>query len=100
MLLVQDAQISHELLSHLIIPETIIFSDFVNKLIYGAYPQYLGGLWAMLFVVAALAVCLIPENNYKTRNTLRASNIAPAALAFAWGVIALGGVSSFVYFGF
>jgi len=100
MLLVQEAQISHTLLSHLIIPETIVFSDFVNRFLFGAYPQYLGGLWAMLLVVAALLICLIPENNYKTRNTLQSSGIVPAALAFTWGVIALGGVSSFVYFGF
>lgn len=100
MLLVQDVQISRTFLEYLVIPETIVFSEFVNKLLYGAYPQYLGGLWAILFIVTALAVCLIPENNYKTRTQLRTSSIVPSALAFVWGVISLGGVSSFVYFGF
>ena len=100
MLLVQDAQIDHILLEKLVIPETVVFSDFINKVLFGVYPQYLGGLFAMLFIAAALAVCLIPENNYKTRTTLSASSLVPAALAFVWGVISLGGVSSFVYFGF
>lgn len=100
MLLVQNAQINNELLTTLIVPETVAFDELANKLIFGEYPQYLGGMWALLFVVAAMIICLIPQNNYRSRNQLNIGSAVLAAFAFAWGVVCLGGLTSFVYFGF
>ena len=54
----------------------------------------------LLFLLAALLVCLVPENSYRNRDRLSAGSVFPAAAAFVWGLLCLGTESAFVYFGF
>ena len=54
----------------------------------------------VLFLLAAVIVCLVPENNYRNRNRLNAGTVFPVAAAFIWGLLCLGTESAFVYFGF
>ena len=59
-----------------------------------------GAASALLFYAAALLLCLIPENNFRTGDRLTPANAALAALAFFFAFLHLGGESVFVYFNF
>ncbi len=60
----------------------------------------IGGLCMVVFTIISLFVCFVPQNNYRNRSVLKASGMIMAAAAFVWGVLCLGGESTFVYFGF
>ena len=59
-----------------------------------------GAASALLFYAAALLLCLIPENNFRTKDRLAPANAVLAALAFFFAFLHLGGESVFVYFNF
>ena len=59
-----------------------------------------GAASALLFYAAALLLCLIPENNFRSRDRLTPANAVLAALAFFFAFLHLGGESVFVYFNF
>jgi hypothetical protein len=59
-----------------------------------------GALSALLFYAAALLLCLIPENSFRTKDRLTPGNAVLAALAFFFAFLHLGGESVFVYFNF
>jgi alginate O-acetyltransferase complex protein AlgI len=54
----------------------------------------------MIWLILGLGICLIPENNYKTRNRLSAAGMLGASVLFWWALLSLGGDSTFVYYGF
>jgi hypothetical protein len=54
----------------------------------------------LVFILVSPAVCLIPENGYRTRTKLNPFSFVLAAVCFVWGVLCLGAESTFVYFGF
>ena len=58
------------------------------------------GASALLFYLSALLLCLIPENNYRRKDSLTPAGAVLAALAFFFGFLHLGGESVFVYFNF
>lgn len=58
------------------------------------------GFWLFVYVIFAMGICLLPENNYKTRNKLSAGMLFAASIAFVWGFICLSSESVFVYFNF
>lgn len=58
------------------------------------------GFWLLLYVIFSMGICLVPDNNYKTRNRLSIGSMIFAAIAFAWGLICLSSESVFVYFNF
>ena len=57
-------------------------------------------VWMLLFLLAAGAVCLLPENSFRTRDRLNAGTLLQVAAVFIWGLLCLGTESAFVYFGF
>lgn len=59
-----------------------------------------GAVSALLFYASALLLCLIPENNFRTKDRLTPANAVLAALAFFFAFLHLGGESVFVYFNF
>lgn len=56
--------------------------------------------WLFVYVIVAMGTCLVPDNNYKTRNRLSVETMMFATIAFAWGLICLSSESVFVYFNF
>ena len=62
---------------------------------------HLYGITMVSFLLAALLLCLIPDNNYnKRRDKLTVFTSVMAACAFVLGVLSLGTESVFVYYGF
>lgn len=58
------------------------------------------GFSMLLIFFAGFFICLVPENNYKTREHLNLFNMILAAVAFTWGILCLNTESVFVYYGF
>ncbi len=54
----------------------------------------------IMFIIAAFAICLIPNNNYRNMRKLSAVNAVIVAIAFIWGFMCLGSESVFVYYNF
>ena len=87
---VRSLQFSQGLIDCFWLPE----SQFIQDLLHVEVP------WMAVYIVAALGICLIPENNYRSLKKLPAWAMVLAAVAFVWGFICLSSESVFVYFGF
>lgn len=89
---IKDMVISEGLIDCFSLPEDIFFQCLFH----------LNCMWPLrvIYVAFALIICLIPKNNYTTRNRLSISNMLIAAIAFVWGFICLSSESVFVYFNF
>ena len=93
MLLFESTEISAGLLQCFEIPET-------GFLLTALRLSPVRGAMALLFYLAALLLCLIPENNYRRKDSLTPVGAVLAAAAFFFGFLHLGGESVFVYFNF
>ena len=49
--------------------------------------QAIRGFWMILYVLFAMGICLIPENNYKNLEKRSVCRMLLAAVAFVWGFI-------------
>jgi alginate O-acetyltransferase complex protein AlgI len=58
------------------------------------------GFGMMIFMLIAMVVCLVPENNYRTQNKNNWGTMIIAAICFIWSFLCLSSESVFVYFGF
>ena len=93
----QDMALSADLLDSFSLPEITFFSDALHL---SKVFEAVRGLPMILFILAAFLICLVPENNYKTRTKRSAAGMILCAAAFIWGFLCLGGESVFVYFNF
>ncbi len=93
MLRLESTAISEGLLGCFEIPEAGILLKTLHL-------SSIRGGGALLFYLSALLLCLIPENNYRKRDSLSPAGTVLAALAFFFGFLHLGGESVFVYFNF
>lgn len=62
--------------------------------------QWIRGFWMFGFIIFSLAVCFIPNNNYKRLQKNSILTMFFAAAAFIWSFICLSSESVFVYFNF
>lgn len=90
----ENMHLSDALSSVFAVPETMYIADKLHI----ENPDQ--GLWIIIFIIAAFIICLIPENNYRTRKSVSIVGAVSSATAFVWGFICLSGESTFVYFGF
>ena len=96
-LFMQNTTVSDGLIYSFAVPE----SQFIYKLLrLSALPNQIRGFNMIIFILAAVIVCFIPENNFKNKNKLGVVSVALSAVLFVWGVLCLGAESTFVYFGF
>ncbi len=58
------------------------------------------GLYKIMFILFAMFICFIPQNNYRDKDKLDMRSLIIASVCFIWGVLCLGSESTFVYFGF
>ena len=90
----QNTTISDGLISCFRLPEV----PFLEQTFHLGRVEGIRGFWLFLYVIAAMGICLVPDNNYKTRNRLSIGTMIVAAIAFTWGLICLSSESVFVYF--
>ena len=95
-LLMQDTSISDGLIRCFTLPEM----PFLVNMLHFERLQAIRGFWMILYVLFAMGICLIPENNYKNLEKRSVCRMLLAAVAFVWGFICLSSESVFVYFNF
>ncbi len=92
----QDTSISQGLIDCFSLQE----SQFLIDTLHLAGASAIRGFWLLIYVIAGLAICLVPENNYRNLKKLSIFMMVIAAVAFVWGFICLSSESVFVYFNF
>ena len=92
----QNTTISEGLIDCFDLQET----SFLTNLLHLERFQIVRGFWMLLYMIAGLGICIVPENNYRNRNKLSGGMMILAAIAFVWGFICLSSESVFVYFNF
>ncbi len=92
----QSTTISNGLIACFQLPEI----PFLVQIFHLEKSEKIRGFWLFIYVIAAMGICLVPDNNYKTRNKLSIGTMIFAAIAFVWGLICLSSESVFVYFNF
>ena len=96
-LFMQDTSVSEGIIKSF----KIVESSFIYSALHlGFLNNSIRGFNMIMFVLVAMCICFIPENNYKNKSKIGALSMVMAAIAFAWGVLCLGSESTFVYFGF
>ena len=93
----QSTAIGDGLIAAFELPELSVFARVLR--IAGKIDQ-VRGFWMLAFFAAAFLICLIPENNYRTRTRKGFASMVFAAIAMAWSVLCLSAESVFVYFNF
>ena len=93
----QNTAISDELLSSFDLAESAFLFHMLHL---DQLVSNVSGSGMLLFFLAAFLICLVPENNYKTRKNLTVWSLLLSVLCFVWGLLCLGAESVFVYFGF
>ena len=79
---------------------TLQESQFLIDTLHLANATLIRGLWLLIYVIAGLAICLVPKNNYRNVKKFSPLTMVIAAVAFTWGFICLSSESVFVYFNF
>lgn len=97
MLCFQNTAVSDNLVATFHLPETSFINDILHL---NMYSQNIHGFWMLIFIIMAFGICLIPENNYKSKERLSFFSMIVAAIAMSWAVLSLSTESQFVYFGF
>lgn len=93
----EDLSISTEVINCFLTPETLL----IDNLIHIAGISFDLRLCNMIvFVFIAFIICVIPDNNYRKKNTLNIGSWVLSLLCFVWGVLCLGVESTFIYSGF
>ncbi|MCR5421895.1 MAG: MBOAT family protein [Lachnospiraceae bacterium] len=93
----QSTEISVGLMESFILPETpLLFRVLHLTRVDGS----VRGFSMILFIVISFIICLVPNNNYKTKERRSIMDMALAAAAFMWGFLCLCNESVFVYFNF
>lgn len=95
-LFMQNTTISQGLIDCFWLPESQFLIDTLHLTLSSA----IRGYWLLIYMVAGLGICLVPENNYRNLKKLSAIVMLLAAVAFVWGFICLSSESVFVYFNF
>ena len=87
-----------ESLAHLFaLPETAVLGDILYVFGIRLTREV---IWVVAWVLLGFAICLIPQNSFRRKDTLTMSGAVLAAIAFAYGVIHLAGETVFIYSGF
>ncbi len=94
---IDDNAFSPGLLDVFEIPESHFLIDLfhLRSFYYTVY-----GFCMIIFLVTSMIICFVPQNGYRTKEKLTPLNMITTAILFVWGVLSLGGVSTFVYNGF
>ena len=79
----------------------LVENQFIyNMLGLNFLPTNVRGFNMLIFILVACIVCVVPENNFKKKDSLNIGSLLLASFSFIWGILCLGAESTFVYFGF
>lgn len=92
----QNTMISDGLINCFILQETC----FLTEILHLQWSNVIRGFWMFVYLIFAMGICLIPENNCKNCDKMSVGTMVLAAIAFVWGLICLSSESVFVYFNF
>lgn len=93
----QDMSVSDGLIYSFILPETAFILEMLHLVVINGWIR---GFSMLLFLLSALGICLMPENNYRNLKKNSWPLLLPSFFAFLWGFLCLGSESVFVYFNF
>ncbi len=93
----QDMTISSALIDCFVLPETEFIIDAFRL---SALNTAVRGLPMLFYIVTAILICTVPENNYKQANKLTISNMIISGSAFVMSLLCLSSESVFVYYNF
>ena len=97
MVFMWNTSISRGLINCFVLPE----STFLQNLFHLPGPAYsIRGFWLLLFTAAAFLLCLVPENNYRTREKNSLLTLFGAIVCFLWAFLCISSESVFVYYNF
>lgn len=92
----QSTAISDGLINCFKMPEL----PFILQTLHLERAEGIRGFCMIAYVIVAMCICTIPNNNYRNRNALSFGTMILAAITFIWGFICLSSESVFVYFNF
>ncbi len=96
-LFMQDTSISDGMIASF----DLVENQFIYNLLgLNFLPTNVRGFNMLIFLLVAFVVCLVPENNYRKKDSLSIGSLLFASFAFIWGILCLGTESTFVYYGF
>lgn len=95
----RSMHLSTELKNIFFIPEMGVLSDALHY-IFHLDLYDISWVWVAVFVIMALGICLLAENNYRKMTKISAGNMIFAAIALVWGILYLNTNTVFVYSGF
>ena len=93
----QNMSVSDGLLKSFLLSESSFIFDMLHL---NGLNNAVRGLSMLIFLCAAMGICLIPDNNYRSMKKNNYMIMIIAAVAFVWGFLCLGSESVFVYFNF
>lgn len=93
----QNMAVSNGLIDSFLLPET----EYLF-LVLGLHQlnNTVRGLSMLIFIIAAYAICLIPQNNCQTMKKINFINMILSAVAFLWAFLCLGTETVYIYSGF
>ncbi len=94
----ENTNISNALINEFTIQEASFLCNTIPLI--DTWRQLMRGFWMMAFMIFAMTICFVPENNYRNLKRNTVATMFLAVIAFVWGFICLGGESVFVYFNF
>lgn len=94
----ENTNISNALINEFTIQESSFFCNTVPFI--NTWSQLTRGFWMMAFMIFAMTICFVPENNYRNLKKNTVITMFLVVIAFIWGFISLGSESVFVYYNF
>ncbi len=94
---IRNISISDGLVDTFKIVERVFIYDVFHL---GTLQKSIKGFDMLLFLLVAIIVCLVPQNNYRMKEKLGVLSMLGTSIAFVWGLLCLSSESVFVYFGF
>lgn len=93
----QNTSVSDGLISEFVLGESTYIYRIFHLL---GVNEAVRGFGMLLFMLTAMIICLVPENNYRNQNKNNWVTMIAAAVCFIWSFLCLSSESVFVYFGF
>ena len=93
-----NTSISIGLIDSFAIPEIFALTNLIP--LFSKIYCSIRGFDMILFIVSSFIICMLPKNNYKTKEKITFANMFLASFCFVWSVTCLSAESVFVYFNF
>lgn len=93
-----NTTVSEGLINVFTLPEATFISNVIPGI--GGLSRQIRGFWMIVFIMISLAICFVPDNNYRKLKKNSIVTMFLSAAVFVWSFICLSSESVFVYFNF